>query len=198
MNIVIVGATGRTGSVLKDRALARGHHVTALVRKPDKIKDTHENLNIIKGDVLDAMTVDQIIVAQDAVMVALGTGNDYGASGTLSEGTLNVITAMQQHSVERLVTLLCGFMFLKSYPPMFRTMVMEHEKQLNLMRNSSLDWIAACPPKITDFPPVSRTRTSIGALPKSGTHISRYDVSDFMLDQLESDEFLRKPVGISL
>jgi len=46
MNILILGATGRVGSQIVNHALHDGHHVTVLVRTPEKIQITNEKLTI--------------------------------------------------------------------------------------------------------------------------------------------------------
>lgn len=48
MNIIIFGATGRTGCELISQALKQGHSVTAIVRNPTKIDIVHGNLQIEK------------------------------------------------------------------------------------------------------------------------------------------------------
>ena len=51
MKLLIIGGTGGTGKELITQALEQGHHLTALVRNPDKVKTVHPNLVLIKGDV---------------------------------------------------------------------------------------------------------------------------------------------------
>ena len=46
MKLVILGATGPTGQHLVTQALEAGHEVTAVVRNPDKMKTTHDKLNV--------------------------------------------------------------------------------------------------------------------------------------------------------
>jgi len=53
MNILILGATGRVGSQIVNHALHDGHHVTVLVRTPEKIQITNEKLTIIQGNGLN-------------------------------------------------------------------------------------------------------------------------------------------------
>jgi uncharacterized protein len=52
MHILILGATGRVGSHLIDLALDDKHHVTVLVRTPEKIQIKSGSLTIIQGNVL--------------------------------------------------------------------------------------------------------------------------------------------------
>jgi putative NADH-flavin reductase len=52
MNIALIGATGFIGSGLLAEALSRGHRVTALVSRPEKLA-RREGLTVIGTDVLD-------------------------------------------------------------------------------------------------------------------------------------------------
>ena len=57
MNLVVLGATGRTGGLVVEQALAAGHTVTALVRSPEKLTTGHSNLNVVRGEATDASAV---------------------------------------------------------------------------------------------------------------------------------------------
>ena len=48
--ILLIGATGRTGLLVLDEALKRGHFVTAIIRKPNNELPQHENFNTVIGD----------------------------------------------------------------------------------------------------------------------------------------------------
>src|SRR6202035_2503978 len=53
LRILIIGATGGTGHELVRQALEQGHQVTALARKPKKMKLEHPNLRVVQGNVRD-------------------------------------------------------------------------------------------------------------------------------------------------
>ena len=53
MNILLLGATGRVGSELVTYALHDQHHVTVIVRTPEKIQINNDNLTIIQGNDLN-------------------------------------------------------------------------------------------------------------------------------------------------
>src|SRR5713101_874891 len=72
MNLLVFGATGGTGRALVRQALAQGHVVTAFARDPAKVKITHENLRIARGNILDYDSVETAVKNQDAVFSALG------------------------------------------------------------------------------------------------------------------------------
>ncbi len=71
LNLFVYGASGRVGSRVVEEALVRGHHVTAVSRDPSRIEKQHENLSPVKGDVLDAASVAELIDGHDAVVVAV-------------------------------------------------------------------------------------------------------------------------------
>ena len=56
MNIGIVGATGKAGSLILDEALSRGHKVTAIVRNASKL--TNDDVSVIEKDVHDVTRED--------------------------------------------------------------------------------------------------------------------------------------------
>lgn len=101
--VLIIGATGGTGRCLVTEALDRGYEVTALVRNPAKLAMEHPRLRVLKGDVLDYASVEQSVQGQDAVISALGHKQFFGPSSILSNGTRNLIRAMEAHGVGRLV-----------------------------------------------------------------------------------------------
>lgn len=72
MNLLILGATGGTGRALVEQALEQGHIVTAFARDPSRVRTTHQNLRIVKGDILDYNSVETAIRGQDAALSALG------------------------------------------------------------------------------------------------------------------------------
>ncbi|MGK5558735.1 NAD(P)H-binding protein, partial [Actinomadura kijaniata] len=43
-SIAVIGATGRTGRLVTERALAAGHHVTAIARRPQPPGPEHGSL----------------------------------------------------------------------------------------------------------------------------------------------------------
>jgi putative NADH-flavin reductase len=72
MKVVILGATGGSGRALVEQALEQGHTVTAFARDPAKIRTNHENLLIVKGNILDYRSVEAAFCCQDAALSALG------------------------------------------------------------------------------------------------------------------------------
>ncbi|WP_067727402.1 NAD(P)-dependent oxidoreductase [Oceanobacillus damuensis] len=56
MNIAVIGASGKVGSLILKEAIDRGHQATAIVRDAGKITD--ENVNVIEKNIFDLKTED--------------------------------------------------------------------------------------------------------------------------------------------
>jgi putative NADH-flavin reductase len=208
MKILILGSTGGTGRQLVAQALERGHLVTAFARIPGKIRTRHDNLKVVRGDVLDGPSVEEAMKGQDAVVCALGHKRWFIPSTILSQGTRNIIRAMEKNGVRRFVCEtslgICDAwwrlglyytLFVKWFIVFFY--FRDKEKQERLIRESTLDWVVVRPGSLNN----GRKRGVYRHGPDVGhwlwtVRISRADVADFMLNQLNPDEYLRTTPGV--
>src|SRR5262249_3000241 len=101
--VLIVGATGGTGRELVAQALERGYEVTAFARNPSAVRIEHPRLRVVRGEVLDYATVEAAGGGRDAVLLALGHRRYFPPSRLLSEGTRNLLRAMEAHETRRFV-----------------------------------------------------------------------------------------------
>lgn len=67
MKIALVGATGNAGTPLLNELVRRGHEVTAIVRRPEKIA-AHPKVTAKKGDVLDQQGLATLLKGHDAII----------------------------------------------------------------------------------------------------------------------------------
>ena len=67
MKLLILGATGRTGRLVTENALSRGHHVTAFVRTPSP--QTTQRLAITVGDPRRVDDLLAVLPGHDAVVI---------------------------------------------------------------------------------------------------------------------------------
>lgn len=52
MRLLVMGGTGQTGKEVVRQALQEGHSVTAVVRSPEKVTETHDNLKVrLRADI---------------------------------------------------------------------------------------------------------------------------------------------------
>ena len=209
MRVLIVGSTGGTGRQLVRQALARGHHVTALARRPAKLEIEHESLAIVAGDVLDAASMGAAAAGQDAVVCALGHKRWLYPTRILSEGTANLIEAMAAHGVKRLVcetSLGVGdsvgrmglYYTLFVIPFILPFYFRDKGRQEAVIRASASEWTIVRPGSLNDGAQrgVYRCAPNVGSFVWT-VRISRADVAAFMLDQLNDDTFLRAAPGVA-
>ena len=79
-NVVMYGGSGNIGGKILAEALARGHHVVAVSRRPESLQVTHANLKVVKGDVSDAEGMATLVAGADAVLISVrGNGADNSA-----------------------------------------------------------------------------------------------------------------------
>lgn len=209
MKISVIGASQGTGAIAVRRALDRGHHVTAFARNPQRLTLEHPKLDRMQGDFHDVSAVYAAVIGQDAVIVTASSTTLKGFKENptyFSQGTANVIAAMQKHSVKRLVVLsaigvgesqaLVGFVVRKLIiGHLLRLPFADHERQETMVRASGLDWVIARPGRLTNGPAVGRyLRTA--ALEKVPGSIARADVADFLVEAAEGDAWLGKAVQL--
>ena len=99
MKLFVVGATGRTGGLLVEQALARGHTVTVIVRNPGAVP-ARPGLTIVKGDVLNADQLTAALPGHDVVASILGRRSTNGAT-LLRDGAVAMLKALQASGVHR-------------------------------------------------------------------------------------------------
>ena len=206
--VLIIGATGGTGHELVAQALERGYAVTALVRAPSRLQVDHPQLTVIQGDVLDQGSVDAAMRGQEAVLSALGHKRFFYPTRILSEGTRNILRAMEAHGVPRLVCVTslgigdsAGRMGL--YYTLFVIPVIlpfyfwDKTRQERLIARSDLEWVIVRPGALTNGDKRGRYRhgRKVGSFLLT-VRISRADVADFMLNQLESETYRRTAPGV--
>ena len=92
MNILILGATGKTGRHVLAQALAAGHSVTAFVRDSTKLTPSQQ-LNVIVGDAQNSAQVREAVIGHDAVISALGH-TSLTTSSALTNATRGAIEAL--------------------------------------------------------------------------------------------------------
>ncbi len=198
MKLAVFGASGGTGRHIVRLALDQGHEVTAFTRNLANVTMTHERLRVVQGDVLDAGVVEAAVKGQDAVICSLGT-MERGPSTVVSEGTRNIIAAMEGNGVERFVCLSSagiiggelGFFFDRVIAPrVFKHVFADKRRQLDVMRQSSVDWVLVRPPELTDDPGTGKYEVRFERV--ASRKIPRADVADFMLKQLDDDRYVGK------
>ncbi len=216
MNITIFGASGATGTLLTERCLIAGHNVTALLRTPEKFP-LRNQVHVIQGSPFDLASVGQTIEGADAVLSALGA-KSLKKEDVLERAVPQIIAAMQESlsrakPVRRIVVLGSAGALPASldkqpawrrwivqnivYNTFLKWPVASQVSQWNNLSRSNLDWTMVMPPMLTNAPARGSYRIDGDALPPNGSRISRADVADFMMQQIDNPQWIKKGVYIS-
>jgi len=195
MKVAVIGAGGRTGILTVYQALEKGYEVDALARRAETVTIRHPKIRIIEGDVLDYSRVMDTVSGSDGVIVTMGMKNSAGLR-TLSEGTSNIIRAMKETGVQRLIVMSsAGILGNDSHPlfgkvivPMFLGHVFrDKRKQAELVRESGLEWVIVRPPRLTQAPKTGKYQLTSGR--PGSSSVPRADVADFMLKLLKDKSY---------
>ena len=205
MNILILGATGRVGSQIVTYALHDRHHVTVLVRTPEKIQINNENLTIIQGNVLNK---DDILRAMHGIDVVISALNTDGTT-TLSESMPLIIEAMENEGIKRIITIgTAGILQSRTTPNLLRYQsseskrkstraAEEHHKVYDMLKQSTLEWTIVCPTYLPDGERVGKYRIDRNFLPEGGVEISVPDTAEFTFRQIKASDYIKSRVGIA-
>jgi uncharacterized protein YbjT (DUF2867 family) len=200
MKLLVLGASGATGSWLTRLSAQAGHEVTALIRAGSSF-DAPANVRVLRGDVLDSATLASALGGQDAVASCLGIrrGGKVPWSRLLSPsdfmtrvaGALG--SAMTRAGIRRVVAISAGgvaesitqcstpirwMIAAGSIGTAYRDLA-EMERQLSASR---LDWLAVRPVTLMNGPPTGLA----GRVDRYGLFsiVRRADVAAWMLGAL--------------
>ena len=203
MNVLIVGATRGIGRQVLEHALVSGDNVTALVRDPQRLATRHERLRVVKGDILDANSVAVAMAGQNAVCCSIGVKVPWPKIRVFSEGTKNLLRAMKQAGVKRLICVTGigagdsrghgGFFYDRVfYPLVARPIYADKDRQESLIRASDVDWTIVRPGFLTNGPLTKSYRALTNLTGVTAGRISRADVAHFILTELRSNQYLKQ------
>lgn len=199
--LAIFGASGRTGQHLVEQALAQGYSIRALVRTPERFTLSHPKLTVIKGDVLDSVAVKSVVEHSDAVVSVFGHVKK-SPPRVQTEGTKNIVKAMHQVGVSKIVSLSGGAL---PYPKRDKPKVADHLirfimrtvaanmvndaiEHAKLLEKSGLQWVIVRAPRLLDAPRKNHYREGwVGV--NSSTSIARADLADFILKQVTDTRY---------
>ncbi|HJV30821.1 MAG TPA: NAD(P)H-binding protein [Bacillales bacterium] len=205
MNICLLGATGRVGSVILENALRDNHSIQALVRDPQKLLIKSQNLHIIKGNALNRQNISEAISGADVVVSALNTDG----TSILSESMPIIIEQMRIQQIRRIITIgTAGILQARSEPNLYRFQsseskrkttkdAEEHLKAFLHLKESGLDWTVVCPTYLPLGERIGTYRYEKNIIPENPSSISVYDTGDFAYNQLFSDQFVGYRVGLT-
>jgi putative NADH-flavin reductase len=220
--ITVFGASGRTGKLFTGLALNSGYQVKALVRDASKLDLRHSNLQVVQGDIADPTKVEETIRGTEAVinlagprMADLVTPGKAPVPNLLRTANRNILSAMQQNKVERLIVvdslpngIIAGILDPNDQPrfmnkwfinkftifigkKLLGELLEVQRANVDLIKQSPLRWTIMRAPTLGDQP--SKGNYRVGYLDaNTGKVASRSDVAACLLDVLMNGKYIRQ------
>ncbi len=220
LKIVVYGATGKVGTHVVDEALERGHVVTAVSRDPSRIQQQHDNLSAVVGDLLDSISIANLVIDQDVIIVSV--------RGIVGKPKIPE-NAIQRIGVEKVVNVLRDFgddaprlihvggsgtlevepgvLYADKIPKLFLPKSLEVEIQgqvlaLEYLRTVyDVSWSYATPAK--NFTNGKRTGTfriggdAVLEDSRGRSRISRRDFAVALIDEAENADYVRQRFSVA-
>ncbi len=209
LRIAVFGASGGTGQALVAAALADGHRVRALFRPGSTPGQSHEGLEVLRGQLAEAQDVGRTVAGCQAVICVFGPRP--GQSDLFcARATQTIVEAMRAEGVDRLVCqtgamigdwdanrawsmrLMAG-LFRRGNP----ALAADRARQEAIVQASGLVWTLVKPPRIVADAPATAVRAGAGLRLGMMSHVSRAGLARFLLDEAAHPRFPRQAVFVA-
>jgi putative NADH-flavin reductase len=201
IKIAVVGATGKAGRYVIKHLIDQDFNVRVLVRNPNKLGITNQHLEMIVGNVLDYESVYSLLDGCNVVISTLGQTK--GEDPVFSLAAKNIIKAMQSLNIVRYIVLtgltldtpsdkkgFSTWMRSLAMRLLFKSIIVDKQEEYILLNHSNLNWTIVRVP----FIEISDERKEVKAnlLDCHGSKISSTSLAEFLVGQIEDQNYLRK------
>jgi nucleoside-diphosphate-sugar epimerase len=215
--LVVIGATARSGRVIISQALAQGFQVTGLARTPQKLGFDHPNLRLVKGDVRDveslkaALSGDEVVICMVGFPTPRDPTRDIGEVDLYTVMGANLIAAMKAKGNRRLIMASSTGVETRvardaagpaspnptdAWRFNARYLYSDMADMETMLLESGLEAIILRPGFMVEEPARNNLRFSTDGNTPPARTITYEDFAAFILAQLESREYVGRPVGI--
>lgn len=209
MKIAVFGSTGPSGQLIVKQALSKGYEVVAYARNPSKISFQDKNLVVVKGTLHDVTAIESAVNGVHAVVSILGPSSNVKTT-ELSDGTQHIINAMKKYHVSRLVAMGTASVDDENDLPVFKFRLLvkivkflipgayfEIRRIGNLVKQSGLDWTLIRLGMLTNKAGTGKVVAGYYGKVNHSISISRADLAEFFVNQVEDKAYLYKAPAIS-
>lgn len=183
--VIIIGATGSLASVvIKELEKQKDVELTLFVRNKNRLSNTKDVL-IIEGDAMNYNDVKSAITGQDIVYINL--------AGDLETMTSNIVKAMQENNVKRVI----GISSIGIYDKPLKPILKPYRASADIIEVSGLDYTIIRPDWFTSGNETDY-RITVKPEPETVSAVSRKSIAAFVSSIIENpDSYSQHNVGIS-
>jgi putative NADH-flavin reductase len=196
VGIAVFGASGKTGRLVIEQGLERGHELVAFVRDASRFERSHELLEVVEGDARDPQAVVPALRGSDAVIsvISLARPEDEPQH---SEANRVIVEIAAAEGVRRIVVTANNHVFHDDdVRAELAAFAREHRRNRDLLRASDLDWTIVASPTLDDEPGTGSYSVSVDER-APGKRTAREDLATAALDALASDDWIGHIAGVS-
>ncbi|WP_088351171.1 NAD(P)H-binding protein, partial [Bacillus cereus] len=149
--IAILGANGKVGKFLINKALEQGFQVKILTRNSKNMPINNENIEVIIGDARDFSSIQELLQGCRAVINAVGQPKN--ESYIFSTVTKHILKVMKEYEIKRYILISGGSINVvgdqkgivnKMGANLFKLflpkMMQDKYKELQILQSSDVDW----------------------------------------------------------
>ncbi len=199
----MVGATGRTGRHVVKLALARGHAVTAIVRRPADLRDWQGA--ILQRAICDPCSepaLEAVIPGHEAVISCLGQASADNRF-LLRDAAMAMLAAFGRVGGARYIVVSQGLLFpssnvfIRLLRLILRRVTANSRAMEAVVRASGADWTIVRPPRLLDGGAARGYRMMAEAMPPGRHSMQRADLAAFLLDEAANARHVGRIVGVT-
>jgi len=195
MKLVVLGANGQTGKCVLEAALAKGMHVTAVIRSAKKHPGLqHDRLSVKIGDPTNPEFLRGVLVGQDAIVSTLGGRWPTKASTSIYFRSASaIVEAARETDLERVLVTSTGLLFENQtvlgrlLRHMFPKTVSSASRMEQILSQSGLNWTFVRPGCLNNKAESNYRRKRDG-MPVLGMSVSRKALARFLVDAIDKSE----------
>ena len=199
--VFIIGASRGIGLETVRAALRAGHRVRALARSAARMPIQDANFDTVSGDALDRDTTRDALQDVEVVIQTLGVNFApkliFEGTTLFSDSTRILVDAMKVAGVKRLIAVTGlgagdsrghgGFIYdAVVFPLLLKRVYDDKDVQEWIIRSSGLDWTIVRPGLLRNRPATGRYRVLTASKDWQFGAISRSDVANFLVEQIDN------------
>jgi uncharacterized protein YbjT (DUF2867 family) len=209
MKVLIFGGSGKTGSLVVDRAIEKGHEVTVLVHDVAKFAEhrplTDRRIAVMTGDATNPTDVRAAMQGQEAVIDTIGGTSPYKTVHLEADAAKVILECMKEVGAKRLIVVSAmgvgesaeqsPFWYRYLMMPTFlRGSTKDKAAMEAEVGSQGIDYVIARPAILSDAQP-DGTLHVISEV-ETGHKTIRGDLAEWLVQQLESDTYLGQAVTV--
>lgn len=204
--IAILGANGKVGKFLINKALEQGFQVKILTRNSKNMPINNENIEVIIGDARDFSSIQELLQGCRAVINAVGQPKN--ESYIFSTVTKHILKVMKEYEIKRYILISGGSINVvgdqkgivnKMGANLFKLflpkMMQDKYKELQILQSSDVDWTVVRLPFVIEGNGIGNIKESLVDMP--GIKIQNGDIAPFVINQINSGLYVGKCPFIS-